>query len=275
MDGKECFMGKGSEVKKQNAKRQKAKPDTKTRAKPKKKQAVKKKPKPVTANAVTETAESVEFPFTAVSIIIFIIMALAAVVIVRQMVIAPASVQTSLTTIQAARTAAKQKAADEKAAEQQQKESEHAELVQAITGLDDSEDRKKLIAAVNGITDGNESDSKALIEAINGLSDEGTITIKLDDGSQATAKTDGKDTVIIRKSALKKESKKAKKDKKDKDIISISDDASTYDIYHINSGDTLSSISDEKGVSVDRIAKDNDIKDKDLIYSGSSLRIYK
>lgn len=44
-------------------------------------------------------------------------------------------------------------------------------------------------------------------------------------------------------------------------------------VYHIQKGDTLSAISDKLLYSVDELAKYNQIKDVNLIYAGSSLRI--
>lgn len=50
---------------------------------------------------------------------------------------------------------------------------------------------------------------------------------------------------------------------------------SDTDVYHVEWGDTLSKISGETGVSLQSIAKDNDIDDVDLIYDGQSLQINK
>lgn len=55
-----------------------------------------------------------------------------------------------------------------------------------------------------------------------------------------------------------------------------SDTASKYldiDVYDISWGDTLSSISRLTGVSVDELAKLNNISNPNLIYSGSSIKI--
>lgn len=46
-------------------------------------------------------------------------------------------------------------------------------------------------------------------------------------------------------------------------------------VYYIKEGDTLSSISDKVLYSVDELAKYNKIKDVNLIYAGSALRIPK
>ena len=50
---------------------------------------------------------------------------------------------------------------------------------------------------------------------------------------------------------------------------------SKTDVYHVEWGDTLSEISGETGVSLQSIAKDNDIDDVNLIYDGQSLQINK
>ena len=55
-----------------------------------------------------------------------------------------------------------------------------------------------------------------------------------------------------------------------------SDTASKYldiDVYDISWGDTLSGISRLTGVSVDELAKLNNISNPNLIYSGSSIKI--
>lgn len=61
------------------------------------------------------------------------------------------------------------------------------------------------------------------------------------------------------------------------DVTAISSDtASKYldvDVYDISWGDTLSGISRLTGVSVDELAKLNNISNPNLIYSGSSIKI--
>lgn len=52
-----------------------------------------------------------------------------------------------------------------------------------------------------------------------------------------------------------------------------SQDSSNSLIYDIKPGDTLTSISHEFGFSVDQIANLNQIRDVNVIYAGSSLRI--
>ena len=48
---------------------------------------------------------------------------------------------------------------------------------------------------------------------------------------------------------------------------------SDKEVYYINTGDTLSDISRNVGVSVQKLAKTNMIDDVNLIYSGSALQI--
>ena len=50
-------------------------------------------------------------------------------------------------------------------------------------------------------------------------------------------------------------------------------DADGNIVYHINEGDTLSGISDKVGYSVDAIANENGIRNPDLIYKDSTIRI--
>lgn len=60
------------------------------------------------------------------------------------------------------------------------------------------------------------------------------------------------------------------------DTTISSDTASKYldiDVYDISWGDTLSGISRLTGVSVDELAKLNNISNPNLIYSGSSIKI--
>lgn len=55
------------------------------------------------------------------------------------------------------------------------------------------------------------------------------------------------------------------------DCVSVSEDGDI--IYSIQKGDTLCEISDKFGYSVDEIAEYNQIRNVDLIYADSSLRI--
>lgn len=55
--------------------------------------------------------------------------------------------------------------------------------------------------------------------------------------------------------------------------VSVRQDSNNNPVYDIKPGDTLTSISHEFGFSVDQIANLNQIRDVNVIYAGSSLRI--
>lgn len=55
--------------------------------------------------------------------------------------------------------------------------------------------------------------------------------------------------------------------------VSVRQDSNNISVYDIKPGDTLTSISHEFGFSVDQIANLNQIRDVNVIYAGSSLRI--
>lgn len=53
------------------------------------------------------------------------------------------------------------------------------------------------------------------------------------------------------------------------------DDTPQYDVYTVKKGDTLSEIAAKYGTSYQKIAKDNNIKNPNLIYAGQKLKIYR
>lgn len=55
--------------------------------------------------------------------------------------------------------------------------------------------------------------------------------------------------------------------------VPVTQDSNNSPVYDIKPGDTLTSISHEFGFSVDQIANLNQIRDVNVIYAGSSLRI--
>lgn len=53
------------------------------------------------------------------------------------------------------------------------------------------------------------------------------------------------------------------------------DNTPQYDVYTVKKGDTLSKIAAKYGTSYQKIAKDNNIKNPNLIYAGQKLKIYR
>lgn len=158
----------------------------------------------------------------------------------------------SVKAIKVSQTAAAE-AAKEEAEEAQRTQEENQEKLES--------QNEQIIEALNNLDASD--DLQAVVNAINELSDEQSITIQMSDGSTATVSMDG-NTITL---SGDEETTSWIQDSTD----SVSED---YHIYYINSGDTLSSISSQEGVSVDKIASDNSLDDKNMIYAGSALRIY-
>ena len=155
----------------------------------------------------------------------------------------------AIKTSQTAATEAAKKEAEEAQRTQEENqeklESQNEQIIEALNNLDASDDLQ------------------AVVNAINELSNEQSIIIQMADGSTATVSMND-DTITL------------SGDEETTSWIQDSTDAVSedYHIYYINSGDTLSSISSQEGVSVDKIASDNSLDDKNMIYAGSALRIY-
>lgn len=58
-------------------------------------------------------------------------------------------------------------------------------------------------------------------------------------------------------------------------VNKMMDDTPQYDVYTVKKGDTLSEIAAKYGTSYQKIAKDNNIKNPNLIYAGQKLKIYR
>ena len=132
----------------------------------------------------------------------------------------------------------------------------------------DAEDSKKHIV----IIDGESYISSEYVDEVNAsdVDSDNTNTLALDSSKVVTV--DGVDYIHI-----------------DTDNSIVGDDITTENgyiglnyvdidvdgsvVYHINKGDTLSEISGKLGYSVDSIADENEIRNPNLIYEGSSLRV--
>ena len=91
------------------------------------------------------------------------------------------------------------------------------------------------------------------------------------DNKQSIVSTNEVAEIVVRTSEQTTAEELAKKLAVDTSQV-VQKDSDVF-VYTIQSGDTLSGISEKLGVSVDKLASDNQIKNIDLIYANSVLRI--